>query len=318
MASGQEGSGGARWGRGARSLVDRPPVRRSGRRAYPCRGEHSTDTRIRREVVGQMLDYAANAIVYWPVETIRAKHEARCGSDGLDPDQTFIDTFGAEIDAEEFWQKVKTILQAGRVRLLFVSDLVSAELRRVVEFLNEQMDPAEVLALEVRQYVGKDLRTLVPRVIGQTSEAEQRKRPGGGGTSGPALPGGDEFLKSIEASAPDQQPELMRLYEWAKKLEREGLCRLYTSIGKNRWVLNPRLLDEDATPISIWNEKVGSLSLFRTVLERRAPDSVSQIRTLMAPIPLGQGKAVRNPSSDLLQAIEAAYREAAGVALGAD
>ena len=187
----------------------------------------------------------------------------------------------------------------------------------MVEFLNEQMDPAEVLALEVRQYVGKDLRTLVPRVIGQTSEAEQRKRPGGGSTSGPALPGGDEFLKSIEASAPDQQPELMRLYEWAKKLEREGLCRLYTSIGKNRWVLNPRLLDEDATPISIWNEKVGSLSLFRTVLERRAPDSVSQIETLMAPIPLGQGKAVRNPSSDLLQAIEAAYREAAGVALGA-
>lgn len=55
--------------------------------------KRSTDTRIRREVVGQMLDHAANAIVYWPVETIRVKYEARCGSDGLDPDQTFIDTF---------------------------------------------------------------------------------------------------------------------------------------------------------------------------------------------------------------------------------
>lgn len=40
--------------------------------------KRSTDTRIRREVVGQMLDYAANAVVYWPVETIRAKFEARC------------------------------------------------------------------------------------------------------------------------------------------------------------------------------------------------------------------------------------------------
>jgi hypothetical protein len=30
------------------------------------------DTRIRREVVGQMLDYAANAVVYWPVERLRA------------------------------------------------------------------------------------------------------------------------------------------------------------------------------------------------------------------------------------------------------
>ena len=33
--------------------------------------KRGTDTRIRREVVGQMLDYAANAIVYWPVEELR-------------------------------------------------------------------------------------------------------------------------------------------------------------------------------------------------------------------------------------------------------
>ncbi len=33
--------------------------------------KRASDTCIRREVVGQMLDYAANAVVYWPVETIR-------------------------------------------------------------------------------------------------------------------------------------------------------------------------------------------------------------------------------------------------------
>ena len=38
--------------------------------------KRSTDTRIRREVVGQMLDYAANAVVYWPVEAMRAEFEA--------------------------------------------------------------------------------------------------------------------------------------------------------------------------------------------------------------------------------------------------
>jgi hypothetical protein len=37
-----------------------------------------SDSRIRREVVGQMLDYAANAVVYWPVEDIRARYEATC------------------------------------------------------------------------------------------------------------------------------------------------------------------------------------------------------------------------------------------------
>lgn len=34
--------------------------------------KRQTDTRIRREVVGQMLDYAANCVVYWPVEGLKA------------------------------------------------------------------------------------------------------------------------------------------------------------------------------------------------------------------------------------------------------
>src|SRR5689334_20409206 len=34
--------------------------------------KRSSDTRIRREVVGQMLDYAANAVAYWPVEALQA------------------------------------------------------------------------------------------------------------------------------------------------------------------------------------------------------------------------------------------------------
>src|SRR5215467_1408492 len=35
--------------------------------------KRSSDTRIRREVVGQILDYAANAVLYWPIETLRAQ-----------------------------------------------------------------------------------------------------------------------------------------------------------------------------------------------------------------------------------------------------
>jgi hypothetical protein len=40
---------------------------------------------------------------------------------------------------------------------VFVADEVPPELRRVVEFLNGQMDPAEVLAVEVKQYVNDGL-----------------------------------------------------------------------------------------------------------------------------------------------------------------
>jgi hypothetical protein len=140
--------------------------------------KRSTDTRIRREVIGQMLDYAANAVVYWPIETIQAAFALRCQKDRLDPAKVLQDFLGQR-DAAEFWQSAKTNLQARRVRMIFVADVIPQELRRVVEFLNEQMDPAEVLALEVRQYIGEGkLKSLIPRLIGRTEQAQQKKAAG--------------------------------------------------------------------------------------------------------------------------------------------
>ena len=45
----------------------------------------------------------------------------------------------------------------------------------MVEFLNEQMQAAEVLAIEIKQYVGGGHKTLVPRLIGQTSKSQATK-----------------------------------------------------------------------------------------------------------------------------------------------
>lgn len=120
--------------------------------------KRSTDTRFRREVVGQMLDYAANAVVYWPLEQIRAEFEATCSSSGSDSNQV-LQRFLEDQQAESFWQNVKTNLQAGRIRMVFVADKIPKELRRIVEFLNVQMDPAIVLAVEIVQYVGSGMPT---------------------------------------------------------------------------------------------------------------------------------------------------------------
>ena len=141
--------------------------------------KRSTDTRIRREVVGQMLDYAANCIVYWPAEELRQRFEATCNERGDDPSEAIAALIGPEREVESFWNQVKTNLRAGKVRMLFVADQIPNELKRIVEFLlNEQMDPAEVLALELRQFEGQGLKTLVPIVYGQTQEAQQNKSTG--------------------------------------------------------------------------------------------------------------------------------------------
>ena len=176
--------------------------------------KRSSDTRIRREVIGQMLEYAANAIVYWPADRIRATFESECKASGVDPGVTVRQLSREGQDVEVFWSNVKTNLQAGRVRLVFVADNIPAELSRVVEFLNEQMDPTEVLAVEIRQFVGEDRRTLVPRVIGQTAQAQRRKGTPGGGTRQ-----WDEtsfFAALVSAHGEAQAQVARRLLDWGE------------------------------------------------------------------------------------------------------
>ena len=138
--------------------------------------KRSSNSEIRRTIVGQMLDYAAHARHTWDVRDIRqAFEESRTGS-GQNPDHGLaaLLQFDGGPDADEFWQRVETNLRAARLRLLFVADVIPDELTRVVEFLNEQMPGIEVLAVEIRQFRGVTGRTLVPRVIGRTAAAPAR------------------------------------------------------------------------------------------------------------------------------------------------
>ena len=137
--------------------------------------KRSTDTRIRREVIGQILDYAANAVSYWTIEEIKYRFEESCKENNRDTSTTLNEFLLNESDAENFWELTKTNLKAGKIRLLIIADTIPKELQRIIEFLNEQMSPAEILGLEIKQFIGQDLKTLVPRVIGMTSNAQTIK-----------------------------------------------------------------------------------------------------------------------------------------------
>ena len=132
--------------------------------------KRSASSQIRREIVGQMLDYAAQARRTWNVDDIRRDFQESTIRAGQNPDDVLTELLQSEDepDPDEFWQQVKTNLRAARLRLLFVADGIPDELTRVVEFLNEQMQGIEVLAVEIKQFRGETGRTLVPRVIGRT------------------------------------------------------------------------------------------------------------------------------------------------------
>jgi hypothetical protein len=136
--------------------------------------KRSSDARIRREVVGQMLDYAANGVKYWPIASLRAAVDEAAAAAGKTGEEV-VTALRDGIDPEEFWKKVEANLTAGQIRMLFVADALPAELVRIIEFLNEQMNPAEVLGVELRQYVGGGQTVYVPSVVGRTSMAVATK-----------------------------------------------------------------------------------------------------------------------------------------------
>ena len=133
--------------------------------------KRSSNSEIRRTIVGQMLDYAAHATQTWMVEDLRRSFERSAISRGVDPHRELGKLLRneGEADVEEFWERVATNLTARRLRLLFVADRIPDPLQRVVEFLNEQMPRVEVMAVEIKQFRSKASQTLVPRVIGRTA-----------------------------------------------------------------------------------------------------------------------------------------------------
>ena len=174
--------------------------------------KRSSDTRLRREVVGQMLDYAANAVVYWPVEEMRSQFKHRCESCGMDADGEICRFVNDGITANEFWHRAKTNLQAGRIRMVFVADSIPPELKRIIEFLNEQMDPAEVLGVEIKQFVGEGMKTLVPSFVGRTAEAETRK---GAGRAEKRQWDEQSFFDELAIQGAPQVRVARKLLEWA-------------------------------------------------------------------------------------------------------
>ncbi len=142
--------------------------------------KRSTDTRIRREVVGQILDYAANGVRYWPVESLALAFEATQAELGNDAPMSLARLCeNPDVTVPEFFARVGDNLRAGRIRMVFVADVIPDELMRITEFLNEQMSPAEVFAVEVKQYraEGHEGTVIVPAVYGRTAAASTKNPP---------------------------------------------------------------------------------------------------------------------------------------------
>jgi len=207
--------------------------------------KRASDTRIRREVVGQMLDYAANGWKYWPVSEMKNYLGKAALSQGTTV-EALLGSLRAGVDVDAFWEDVEANLRAGHVRMLFVADHLPAELVSIIEFLNEQMRPAEVLGIEVLRYTKDATAVYVPRLIGATSTAIETK----GGTSWTE----DSFLaEAQERCGSIAVGTFHRLFDHAKQKGTKLSLGKGQSPGASGWY---RIDDGDAR--AVWTTSTGT------------------------------------------------------------
>lgn len=134
--------------------------------------KRGSNTQLRREVVGQLLDYASNLAASTTAEEMRLRFEGRIREKGGDPAAVLPDELGISISADEFWALVGENLARGRIRGYFVADEIPEELRRIVEYLNRQVGESRYLALEVPQFQTTDgtMATFVPQIVAGSLE----------------------------------------------------------------------------------------------------------------------------------------------------
>lgn len=269
----------------------------------------------RRAVVAQVLAYAAylNGISASVLQNdILGSKLRQQGHESIAEAVREADQEGS-FDAEVFAAGLERSLAEGRFRLVLVLDEAPEELVRLVGYLEVVSDKLVIDLVTVSQYDVGGSQVLVPqRIDPERLPAEAvEARPAAKKAHGALTEGAGDFEKAIKTSPPEQRLELQRLHDWALTLERENLVKLWSYHGiADRLTLLPRLRDENVGLVTVWNERGAKLQVFRSVFERRAPESLQRIEGLLSDDEkIGQGNYVK-PTDELLAAVSDAYREA--------
>ncbi len=276
----------------------------------------ASNAEARRAVVAQVLAYAA---YLWNLDQtalerdVLSPHLRKRGYQSItqavasnDQEQSF--------DADAFATGLAESVAQGYFRLVLVLDEAPEELVRLVSYLQAMSEQLVIDLITISSYTVNGSQVLVPQRV----EAEQQRSEASPSslarskTGGDLVGGAEDFVASIESAAEASRPLLQRLARWAAALEKAGLVKLSTYHGKSGVLtLLPRLLIDNVGLISIYNNNGQAyLQFWRSVFERRAPKSLERIEQSFTPIK--QGNTLREISDELLDALTAAYKEAAG------
>jgi hypothetical protein len=163
----------------------------------------------RRDVIGQVMEYAANAHQSWSDGRLRrlcAEHWLKAGKN---LDDVLHGVFG-EIDVDRFWSVVESNLRQARFRLVIAADELRPEVRRVIEFLNGQLRSIQLFGLEIRCFAAdQDSGVIASYVVGETQAAADERE------ARELRTWGTEELRSFYANEGTRCRRAAALLEWA-------------------------------------------------------------------------------------------------------
>ena len=271
----------------------------------------------RRAIVSQVLAYAAFLRGYG-VEALKQGplHGSLAGYGSISEAVSAQDREGA-VDTAKFVPALQEHLDSGRFRLVLVLDAISSELERIIAYLDSvtlQTLTIDLITINVYEVNGVQIalpQRVSPDISATAAPAAAPERRSAT-SRGVLSDGPDAFVESTAQATGKDREAFDQLIDWAKRLAQLPKVRLYSRVGPGGRVrMLPHVAPENSGLITIWND-FGKpyISVWRSVFERLAPESLSRVEQAVTPSPLGQGTAVKDISEEVVAAITAAYREA--------
>jgi hypothetical protein len=279
------------------------------------------NTESRRAVVSQVLAYAA-ALHGTTADEFERRTVARqlAGRSLLD---VVRESAQAEVaDAEEFHATLHNALQEGLFRLVLVLDAAPQELVKLVGYLEAVTQGLVIDLITVASYEIAGRRVVVPQRV----EPERPARvdvPSTGETSGSPssrpgelVAGAEGFRDRVASTSAEQRSVLDKLVTWANRIASLGpALEISTYYGKRaEVVLLPRLLPDRVGLVSLYCYADGkpAVQLWRSVFERKAPQSMEAVAAAAGLPEIGQGTMAATISDQFMNALYGAYEEATG------
>jgi hypothetical protein len=267
----------------------------------------------RRAVLTQVLGYAAylRRLDSDGLEALLAPHLAAANVTSI-ADAVTTAVQDPAFDTTALVNGVTESMAAGRLRCAIVIDAAPPDLVELVGYLQDvSNDRLSLDLVTVTAYDVADRRVLVPQLI--EPDRTRTAPPTSSASSAPTITrGAHVFAEAIRQAQAEQQPLLKRLHDWAIQLESDGLAVVYTSTGKGKWLLNPRLPGQQRGLVTIWNDNGAHISPYRTVLEQESPNALAALEERLPGL-IGQGNYLKATyDDDLLGLLRTAYEEASG------